>query len=194
VTKEDLAARRGLDSPVYDPAEDSRLLAEAAVDRLETGEVALDVGTGSGYVASTVAAETGATVYGCDVNPHACRRARDAGVTVVRTDLVSGFREATFDWVLFNPPYLPTPPEVEGDDWMEAALSGGEDGRRVVDPFLDSVRRVLAPDGHVLLLVSTLTDVDAVSERAAANGLVAGEVASESFPFERLVVLELVPE
>jgi len=192
VTKEDLAARRGLDSPVYDPAEDSRLLAEVAVDRLEAGDVALDVGTGSGYVASTVAAETGATVYGCDVNPHACRRARDAGVPVVRTDLVSGFREGSFDWVLFNPPYLPTPPEVEGDDWMEAALSGGEDGRRVVDPFLDSVRRVLAPDGRVLLLVSTLTDVDAVSERAAANGLVAEEVASESFPFERLVVLELV--
>lgn len=194
MTREDLAARRGLDSPVYDPAEDSRLLAEAAVDRLETGDVTLDVGTGSGYVASTVAAETGATVYGCDVNPHACRRARNAGVPVVRTDLVSGFRDGTFDWVLFNPPYLPTPPEVEGDDWMEAALSGGEDGRRVVDPFLDSVRRVLAPDGRVLLLVSTLTDINAVSERAAANGLGAEEVASESFPFERLVVLELAPE
>lgn len=191
MTKEDLAARRGLDSPVYDPAEDSRLLAEAAAGRLRPGDLALDVGTGSGYVAATVADETGATVYGCDVNPHACQRARAAGVPAVRSDLVAGFRDGVFDWVLFNPPYLPTPPEVEGDDWMEAALSGGEDGRRVVDPFLDTVSRVLAPDGRALLLVSTLTDVDAVSERAAANDLSAVEVASESFPFERLVVLEL---
>lgn len=190
MTKDELAARRGLDSPVYDPAEDSRLLAQAASERLDVDDVALDVGTGSGYVAATVAAETGADVYGCDVNPHACQRAREAGVPAVRSDLVSAFRDGTFDWVLFNPPYLPTPPEVEGDDWMEAALSGGEDGRRVVDPFLDSVGRVLAPDGRVLLLVSTLTDIDAVSERAAANGLSTAEVTSESFPFERLVVLE----
>lgn len=194
MTKEDLAARRGLDSPVYDPAEDSRLLAEAAAERLGPGDVALDVGTGSGYVAATVATETSATVYGCDVNPHACRRAREAGVPAVRSDLVSAFGDGVFDWVLFNPPYLPTPPEVEGDDWMEAALSGGEDGRRVIDPFLDSVGRVLSPDGRILLLVSTLTDLDAVSERAATNGFETSEIASESFPFERLVVLELVSE
>jgi release factor glutamine methyltransferase len=194
VTKEDLAARRGLDSPVYDAAEDSHLLAETAAERLDPDDVALDVGTGSGYVAATVTEATDATVYGCDVNPHACRRACDAGVTGVRTDLVSGFRDGVFDWVLFNPPYLPTPPEVEDDDWMEHALSGGEDGRRVIRPFLDGVGRVLAPGGRVLLLVSSLTGLDEVRGRAAANDLQAESVAEEAFPFERLLVLELQSE
>ena len=191
MTEEDLAARRGLGSPVYDAAEDSHLLAEAASERLGPDDVALDVGTGSGYVAATVAEATGATVYGCDLNPHACRRARGVGVPAVRTDLVSGFRDGAFDWVLFNPPYLPTPPEVEGDDWMEHALSGGEDGRRVIRPFLDDVGRVLALGGRVLLLVSSLTGLDEVRARAAANGLGTETVAEESFPFERLLVLEL---
>jgi len=194
VTKENLAARRGLDSSVYEAAEDSHLLAEAVVKRLEPGDRALDVGTGSGYVATRVAAETGATVYGCDVNLYACQRARETGVPAVRSDLVSAFRDGTFDWVLFNPPYLPTPPGVEGDDWMERALSGGEDGRRVVDPFLDSVERVLAPGGRVFLLVSSLTGLEEVAARAVENGLSTREVAEEKFPWERLVVLEVSRE
>jgi release factor glutamine methyltransferase len=76
---------------------------------------------------------------------------------------------------------------------MEHALSGGPDGRRVVDPFLADVGRVLAPDGRAYLLVSSLTDPGAVRERARAEGLAAREVAEEAHPYERLVVLELRP-
>ncbi len=176
---------------VYSPAEDSRLLAEVAVDRVDSGDRVLEVGVGSGFVAARVGEATGARVVGSDVNPEACRVARERGVPTVRADLVAPFRESAFDVVLFNPPYLPTPPELEREDWMERALSGGPDGRRVVNPFLDSVKRVLAPEGWAFLLVSSLTGLDAVRERAHDNGLmVASEpLREESFPFERLVVL-----
>ena len=189
----DLAERRGMDTPVYGAAEDSHLLARAAVERVDAGDLVLDLGTGSGYVAATVAETTGARVIGSDINPHACRRADEAGVEAVRADLVAPFRDGVFDWVLFNPPYLPTAEEEARDDWMERALSGGESGREVIDPFLDTVRRVLAPDGRVLLLVSSLTGVDAVRDRARANGLTTRPVSEESYPFERLVVLSLRP-
>jgi release factor glutamine methyltransferase len=53
------------------------------------------------------------------------------------------------------------------------------------------VGRVLAPDGTVLLLVSSLTGIDAVRSTAADNGLEAREVTEENVPFERLVVLAL---
>ena len=141
----DLAERRGMETQVYGAAEDSHLLARAAVERVESDDLVLDVGTGSGYVAATVAETTGARVVGSDLNPHACRRAREAGIEAVRADLVTPFRDGTFDWVLFNPPYLPTPEGEERDDWMERALSGGESGREVIDPFLDTVRRVVEP-------------------------------------------------
>jgi release factor glutamine methyltransferase len=178
---------------VYQPAEDSRLLGEAARDVVQAGDLVLDVGTGSGWVA-TEAADEGADVVGVDLNPHACREAREHGVPTVRGNLVAPFRDGVFDVVLFNPPYLPTDPDDEGDDWLETALSGGESGRAVVDPFLDSVGRVLAPAGEVLLLVSSLTDIEAVTDRAADNGFAATEVASEKFPFERLVVLRLITD
>lgn len=175
---------------VYEPAEDSHLLAEAAIERIDDGRV-LEVGVGSGYVAGRVATETDAAVVGCDLSPAACSRAREEGIEAVRSDLTRPFRAESFDVVLFNPPYLPTPPEAEWDDPLEYALSGGPDGRRVIRPFLDDVGRVLRTDGRIYLLVSSLTDIDAVSELADEAGLVAREVASEAFPFERLVVLEI---
>lgn len=192
-SKERLAERRGLDEQVYDPAEDSRLLADAAVAELDGGERALEVGVGSGYVAERVAAEAEATVYGSDLNPHACRQAHERGVETVRADLVEPFADDAFDAVLFNPPYLPTPEELAWDDWTEQALSGGEDGRAVVAPFVESVGRVLAPDGVVLLVVSSLTDIEAVEALAFDVGLAAEEAAAEKHPYERLVVLRLEP-
>jgi release factor glutamine methyltransferase len=186
-----LAERRDLEQ-VYQPAEDSHLLAETAREAVRPGERVLDVGTGSGYVAAALDA-AGADVVATDVNPLACRDAREAGIEVVQANLADPFREDVFDLVTFNPPYLPTPPEEAMDDWMERALSGGESGREVIAPFLETVGRVLVPEGRVLLLVSTLTDVAAVRELASDAGFSAREVAEESHPFERLVVLEIRP-
>jgi release factor glutamine methyltransferase len=190
MTKEDLAARRGAETTVYQPAEDSQLLAAAAGNVVDGGTV-LEVGTGSGWVASEVEARTGARVVGSDVNPHACRQARERDVEAVRANLLDPFADGAFDAVLFNPPYLPTDPENEWDDWMETALSGGESGRALIDPFLDSVGRVLAPGGRVLLLVSSLAGYDEVLARAEANGFAVSTVREESYPFESLSILRL---
>jgi len=186
-----LAERRGVDPAVYQPAEDSGLLATAAIDSLSDPELVLEVGTGSGWVAQQVDDQTGARVVGSDLNPHATEQARQRGVEAVRADLLEPFADGVFDAVLFNPPYLPTDPENEWDDWMEHALSGGEDGRRLIIPFINDVGRVLAPGGEVFLLVSSLTGYDIVVELAENAGFVVDEVAQESYPFEVLSILRL---
>ena len=190
-----LEDQRDVETDVYQPAEDSHLLADAACERLADADASdrvLEVGTGSGYVAGRIDEETPARVIAADLNPHAVRQARDEGLEAVRADLVAPFADDAFDAVAFNPPYLPTDPDNEWDDWMERALSGGEDGRAVIDPFLADVGRVLAPDGRVYLLVSSLTGVDDVVEEAGEHGFSAVAVADESFPFETLTVLELL--
>ena len=189
-SESDLAARRGLDDAVvYQPAEDSGLLAEAAVAEAH-GRV-LEVGTGSGWVAARVGTERDLDVVGSDLNPHAARQARDRGVEAAVADLLSPFQPEAFDTVCFNPPYLPTDPDNEWGDWMEHALSGGESGRALIEPFLADVGRVLAPDGVVLLLVSSLTGYDEVLELIDEAGFAAAPVVEESFPFETLTVLAL---
>jgi len=198
-SREDLAARRGTERKVYQPAEDSGLLATAIEERGQ-GRL-LEVGTGSGWVAARAAREVDAVtdVVASDRSPHACRAARQraaedgssAAFEVVRGDLVAPFVGDAFDTVAFNPPYLPTDPDNEWDDWMERALSGGESGRALIEPFLDAVGRVLAPDGVVLLLVSSLAGYDAVLDHAAACGFETRAVVEESYPFETLSVVAL---
>ena len=76
---------------------------------------------------------------------------------------------------------------------MEHALSGGEDGRRLIVPFLQDVGRVLAPGGAVYLLVSSLTGYDIVVDLAEEAGFSVDEVVQESYPFEVLSILQLQP-
>ena len=197
-SRDDLAARRGMERKVYQPAEDSELLA-TAIERRGRGRL-LEVGTGSGWVAArAIEVDAVTEVVASDRSPHACRAAREraaaagAAFSVVRADLVAPFADGAFDTVAFNPPYLPTDPENEWDDWMERALSGGESGRELIEPFLESVGRVLARDGVVLLLVSSLAGYDAVLEYAGEHGFNTDDraVVEESYPFETLSVVAL---
>ncbi len=183
-----LADRRGQETNVYQPAEDSGLLADAA-EEFARGRT-LEVGTGSGWVAEQVGPHV-PSVVAADVNPHACRQARERGIETVRTNLLDAFADGSFDTVLFNPPYLPTDPENEWDDWMEQALSGGESGRELIAPFLDDLGRVLAPGGQALLLVSSLAGYEEVEALAREAGFVPEEVRQESYPFETLSILRL---
>ncbi|MEF8859085.1 MAG: HemK2/MTQ2 family protein methyltransferase [Halolamina sp.] len=185
-----LAEQRGLEMQVYQPAEDSALLAEAAVE-FARGRT-LEVGTGSGWVAATVAEEGDPErVVASDLNPHACRSARERGVEAVQADLLDPFAADSFETVLFNPPYLPTAPENEWDDWMEQALSGGESGRELIEPFLADLDRVVSTGGQALLLVSSLTGYEEVIDLIREAGFTHEEVRRESYPFESLSILRL---
>ncbi len=139
---------------VYAPEADTYLLCETALNECRPGERVLEVGTGSGYIAAQLSKR--AFVVATDISPHAVREACRAGVAVVRTDLFSGIC-GLFNLVVFNPPYLPTREDERLDDWLEYALDGGEDGRKVITRFSREVGAVLAPGGRILLLVSSLT-------------------------------------
>lgn len=184
-----LADLRDLDR-VYGPAEDSRLLAATAVDRIDASDRVLDVGTGTGYVGDRIASETGAAVVGVDLDPAACRRASETGVSVVRGDLCAPFAAGAFDVVVCNPPYLPAR-EDGWDDPMARAIAAGPNGRAVIDRLLETVGRVLAPGGRLFLLLSTVTGPAAVRETARSAGLETTQVSEQAHPFERLLVFEL---
>ena len=172
-------------SDIYPPSEDTYLLRDAALDEVRRGDTVLEVGTGSGVVAEAVAEEA-RRVIATDINPEAVRAARGRGVPAVRTDLAAAL-DTEFDLVAFNPPYLPDEEETP-DDAMAEALGGGERGYEVAELFLDTVPRVLAPDGRVLLVASSLSGIEVLEMR---DGYEAERVASEHHFFEEIAVLRL---
>jgi release factor glutamine methyltransferase len=170
---------------VYPPAEDTRLLLDAALEEARTDDSVLEVGTGSGVIAEQLA-EVASCVVATDINREAVRVARERGVPAVRTDLVACI-DFSFSLVVFNPPYLPSSDETP-DDSMSRALGGGETGREVAERFLEIVPRVLAPDGRVLLVASSLSGVEEFEER---DDYTVERVVSERYFFEEISVLRL---
>jgi len=172
---------------VYDPGEDSFLLVDAALAEVKKDEKVLEIGTGSGIVSMFL--KDMADVVATDINPEACRNARLNGVTVVRADLFSGIC-GRFDLVIFNPPYLPTSEGERVEGWLNKAFDGGPDGRLVIDAYIERLPFMLSPGGRALVVISTLTDVDAVARRFREHGFTVEEVGELKVCFEKLVVLK----
>jgi len=172
---------------VYPPAEDTFLLLAAARAAARPADSVLEIGCGSGFVSQELAGSV-RRVIATDINPHAVHAAKAAGVEVVRADLLSGIK-GRFDLVLFNAPYLPTKQEERTGRWIDRALDGGASGRETVDRFIRDLSAHLLPGGRALLAVSSLTGLSEVLETAAAAGLNARIVASESLFFEQIHIL-----
>ena len=176
---------------VYQPAEDSFLLLKAAKSEVRLSDRVLEIGVGSGYV-STGLLSSCFLLVATDKSPHAASISHNAGVPVVRADLAAGLCNP-FDLILFNPPYLPTEPKERIDDWLELALDGGPTGRDVIIRFLQEIPSLLSPEGRVLLLISSLTGLNEVTEIARENGFVSTTIAEECVEGgEILMVLKLI--
>lgn len=179
---------------VYRPQEDSRLL----IDTLErttvvVGRRVADLCTGSGIV-GIAAAELGAeAVTAWDISDDAVRcaqrNAREAGVSVdVRMgSFADALSEGPYDVVVSNPPYVPTPADIDlsipaGADpaW---SWDGGEDGRLVIDPLCELVPDLLADGGTLLLVQSEFSGVDQTVEALRGAGLTTDVVAWQLIPF-----------
>lgn len=158
------------------PRPETEMLVSIFIGLLREPRSLLDVGTGSGVIAVTLALEfPGTLVVGSDVSMEAlglavvnARKHRTDNLELVRTDLVGSFREASFDGVAANLPYVPSvaigslQPEVRIWD-PRVALDGGSDGLRVIRRFLDSMP-VAVRDGGLVALELDPGQVEEVAE------------------------------
>ncbi len=182
---------------VYPPREDSQLMVEVLKQQDFAGKSVLDMGTGTGILAHVALHQGAESVVAADVNPQALRNAmenlehssaEDAvnRAVFVETDLFQRIKR-DFDVILFNPPYVPGDEELGTDG--EKSWAGGENGREVIDRFLDDFTGYLTETGEVFLLQSSLNDVDRTLERFNDQDFTAEVVAEEKIPWERLVVI-----
>ncbi|HIH74665.1 MAG TPA: methyltransferase [Methanosarcina sp.] len=179
---------------VYEPAEDSFLLADAALEEAKPGMCVLEIGAGSGFVSAVLKANVeGIRVFATEINPHAAHCAKANGVEVIRTDLFRGLKKGnrgiSFDLILFNPPYLPTSEDEKVPGWLNYAFDGGASGRETLDRFLDEVRNYLKPGGRILVLISSITGLEAVKEKLMKTGFEVDIVLKKKVSFEELMVV-----
>jgi release factor glutamine methyltransferase len=153
-----------------------------AISRLGIGDSFLEIGLGSGNNLK-VATEKFRLIVGTDILPlKSLLNQRSAQVEIIRADKATCFREAVFDLVAFNPPYLPS--EII-TDW---SIDGGPQGVEIPLEFLESAMAVLKPNGTVLLLLSSLGATEIFEKYCADNSLIAKKIAETKLFFETLTV------
>jgi release factor glutamine methyltransferase len=163
---------------VFRPRSDAGTLIDAARDHIR-GDV-LDVCTGSGVVALSLA-RTADSLTAVDVSRASVAAVRLAAlvnrapVDVLHGDLFEPVAGRTFDVIVSNPPYLPTP---EGDSTPGShAWDGGHDGRAILDRLCREAPAHLRPGGDVFIVQSSLAGTDRTLALLAEAGLSTSVVA-----------------
>ncbi|OJT16548.1 protein-(glutamine-N5) methyltransferase, release factor-specific [Archangium sp. Cb G35] len=190
-----------VDARVLIPRPETELLVEAALHKLpkDGPGLALDVCTGSGCIAISLAAERPqATVMATDLSADACALARENAqalgvaerVTVLQGNLYAPLPpDARFDVVVSNPPYIATTEiptlsaEVRREPHM--ALDGGPDGLVLIRKVIEGARRVLKPGGLLAMEIGE-TQGEAVKALLQAAGYADARVEKDLERRDRL--------
>ena len=145
------------------PRDETELLVQRAIEIIKSNsfEDVLDIGTGSGCIACSIAKNTKATVLGVDISSDALRIALD-NVTNLginnkaifrKSNLFEKIREGEiFDVIISNPPYIPyqtcLSPEVKHEP--ELALFADENGLSFYRKIIEKAPQFLNEDGYLM--------------------------------------------
>jgi release factor glutamine methyltransferase len=147
------------------PRPDSELLIELSLDLLPANQAnkIIDLGTGSGILAITLAAERRTSqVIACDLSPAALRTAQANAqqlqidnVSFLTSNWFSAITDRDFDLVISNPPYIDKqdPHLQQGDVRFEpdSALISPENGLQDIRLLTDQARQHLKIGGYLLI-------------------------------------------
>jgi release factor glutamine methyltransferase len=143
------------------PRPETEHLIESALGFSKNTATILDIGTGSGAVAVTLALETKARIFATDISEAALRvaaenaRRLDARVEFVACDL-AGAIGGSFQLIVSNPPYVPrddqsTIQREVRDFEPGVALYGGGDGLAIYRRLIPDAARLLEPGGWLMM-------------------------------------------
>jgi release factor glutamine methyltransferase len=184
------------------PRPETELLVEAVVKRAKPDATILDVGTGSGCIAVTLAKQLpAARIFAVDASAAALAVARanarrhgvEKNARFLQGDLLEAFSDNVgADVIVSNPPYIArgdwaTLPKEVRDFEPVPALVAGEDGLEVIRRLVKTAKRVLAASGLVALEIGA-------GQRAAVERLFrdhsygAVEVMNDLQGHERVVI------
>jgi len=146
------------------PRQDTELLVETILKIRPNNPEVLDICTGSGCIAVSLAKYINCkTVRACDISEKALEVARinaeknGTDVQFYQDDILSSEKyDKTYDMVVSNPPYIETDVVLTLDSVVKdyepgIALDGGKDGLKFYRKIAEYAKKVLKPEGILAL-------------------------------------------
>lgn len=119
----------------------------------------LDIGTGTGCIACSIAKSTGVKVVSVDISERALKVAKSnveslrlLNVELVQSDLFSNIKDKKFDLIISNPPYIPVGTELQKEVTFEpkSALFAEGDGTGFYNSIIEGAKEVLNDGGYIV--------------------------------------------
>ncbi len=165
----------------YPPSEDTFFLADYIKN--EKGESALDIGTGSGYLAS-ILEKSFSVVVGTDLVFNVLRKQEYFANNICcnGADAIN----QQFDLVICNMPYLNT------DEVSDVRTDGGKDGLEIPIKIIDSAKSRIKPGGKFIYVTSSLSDFKKLISYTKLEGFDVSIIAKKKLFFEELILVKAV--
>ena len=166
------------------PRDETEILVRKAIEIINKNsfEDILDIGTGSGCIACTIAKNTNATVLGVDISSDALRIALDNVTNLSinnraifrKSDLFEKIRDGEiFDLIVSNPPYIPYGTELSKEVMQEpnTALFAEENGLAFYRKIIEQAPDYLTENGYLMfeLGINQAQEVKSMMEKDFEN-------------------------
>lgn len=176
---------------MYAPSDDTFLLADCI--RQYNGRWALEIGVGSGLLLD-ILQKNFTYVAGSDIDLRALRhckqkKASSANLLLACCDAASAFGIGKFDLIISNPPYLPN----DEENIVDPTVHGGPTGIEATVHFINSALPLLAGDGKLLIVISSIANTSALDRVVLENNMHKKIVKEKRLFYETLSIVELSP-
>ncbi|MGQ0771701.1 MAG: HemK2/MTQ2 family protein methyltransferase [Nitrososphaerota archaeon] len=169
-------------SETYTPSEDTFFLAEHIAN--EKGQAALEIGTGSGYLAK-ILEKNFALVISTDIDFGSLKSQENKTKNNICCDGAAALG-AKFDLIVCNLPYLPS------DQIIDKTVDGGTEGLQVPLRIIKSASTCIKSGGKMLFLTSSLANYQKLMEEIETLKFSVKILAKKKLFFEELLIIEAV--
>ena len=166
----------------YSPAEDTLFFANYIQN--EKGKSALDIGTGSGYLANVLSPNF-EIVVATDISFDATKKAHNLIQNCVCCNSADSLT-MKFDLVICNLPYLPS------EEITDQTVDGLGEGLIVPLQIIQSAKNIIKKDGKMIYLTSSLANYKKLLEETEHLGFRTKIMATKKMFFEELILVEAV--
>jgi len=173
---------KSIKTEYYSPAEDTLFFADHI--RNEKGKSALDIGTGSGYLANVLLPNFD-VVVATDISFDATRKSHNLVQNCICCNSADPL-VMKFDLVICNMPYLPS------GEIIDRAVDGLGEGLIIPLQIIKSAKNVIKKGGKMIYLTSSLANHKKLLEETAHLGFHTKIIATKKMFFEELILVEAV--
>ena len=170
------------ESEPYPPSEDTFFLADYIKN--EKGECALEIGTGSGYLAALLE-KSFSLVVSTDLVFNVLKKHEYFTTNNVCCNGADAINQQ-FDLVICNMPYLNT------DDVSDVRTDGGIGGLEIPIKIIDSAKSQIKLGGKFIYVTSSLSDFKKLISYTKLEGFDVSILAKKKLFFEELILVKAV--